>query len=301
MEKKCHLYIGTAGWSYSDWGGIVYPKSAPKSFDQLRYLANFFNAIEINSSFYRPPAEKTVESWLRRISDVPDFQFTLKLWQRFTHERNSFPDAAERNLVTKSLKILKSGDRLGALLIQFPWSFKFTEENQNWLNRIIELFHDYFPVVELRHSSWLNERFFDFLKKNNVGFANIDQPVIGESIPLTSYVTSSVGYVRFHGRNAKAWFDNEATAASRYDYLYSMEELKAVREKIMLIIENSPKTFLIFNNHFRGQAVANALQLQYLFDEKKRDMPATLLREYPELNSMVGKPTSPDGQIFLFD
>ncbi|OQX88845.1 hypothetical protein B6D60_00930 [candidate division KSB1 bacterium 4484_87] len=301
MKKRNLLYIGPAGWSYKDWEGIVYPAASPKSFDRLSFLSQYFNTIEINSSFYRPPTEKVVSNWLRRVSDRPDFLFTAKLWQRFTHERGQFPGDEEIRLVKNGIELLKQENRLGALLIQFPWSFQKTSDNWDWLRRIIDLFRDFEPVVELRHNSWLEPEFFNYLKEENVGFANIDQPVIGASIPLTDYATSSVAYVRFHGRNEKNWFDSNADAASRYDYLYTLEELEDIRKKIETVIEVSPKTFLIFNNHFRGQGIANAFQLQYLFDGEKKALPADFLQYYPNLEKIAGQRKDRKGQISLFD
>ena len=297
MQHK--IYIGPAGWSYKDWEGIVYPSKQEKNFDQLRFLARIFNVIEINSSFYRPPAVHAVQSWTERVSNNPGFTFTCKLWQQYTHNREVFPGNTEEIMVKQGLDILKNKNRLGALLIQFPWSFKNTPENLDWLNKVLSLFFDYNPVVEVRHQSWNENTFFDFLKKRDAVFANIDQPVIGQSIPLTAYTSNKISYLRLHGRNSKNWFANDATVASRYDYLYNNNELTEIQKKIEDMMENSPKTYIIFNNHYRGQAAANSLQTMFLMNGEKPTAPKNLLKFYPELKSITN-PLATEGQTDLF-
>ncbi len=298
-NMKHKIYIGPAGWSYKDWEGIVYPSKKEKGFDQLKFLSQIFNVIEINSSFYRPPSLQTAKSWTERVTHNPDFTFTCKLWQEYTHKREKFPGNAEEIIVKKGLDVLQNNGRLGALLIQFPWSFKSTLENSDWLKRILSLFKDYNPVVEVRHKSWNEKKFLDFLSENNGTFANIDQPVIGQSIPLTFFSSNKLSYLRLHGRNTKNWFAKDVTVASRYDYLYNDNELSTMKKKIEDMMENSPQTYIIFNNHYRGQAVANSLQTMFLLDNKKISAPENLIETFPELKSIT-KPILQKGQTLLF-
>jgi len=297
MDK---VYIGPAGWNYKDWEGIVYPFQKEKKFDQLAYLARFFNVIEINSSFYRPPTAQTAIKWINRVQVNPEFKFTYKLWQVYTHDRDDFPGNEEERMVKSGLDVLKTRDRLGAVLIQFPWSFKNTPANQQWLERIIDSFQKYNPVVEIRHSSWDEDRFYSFLNDSCAAFANIDQPVIGDSIGLTSFASEQIGYLRLHGRNFENWFSKDATVASRYDYLYSEDELKDIKEAITKIIEDSPKTYIIFNNHYRGQAVVNALQTMFLMDGNIVNAPANLVETYPRLKKISKSNDYTSGQTSLF-
>ena len=297
---KSKIYIGPAGWSYKDWEGIVYPAKKEKGFDQLKFLSHIFNVIEINSSFYRPPAIQATQSWTKRVEGNPDFTFTCKLWKQYTHNRENFPGNTEEILVKQGLDVLKNSDRLGALLIQFPWSFKNSPENLDWLKNILLLFKDYNPVVEVRHQSWNNKTFLDFLNEHNAAFANIDQPVIGSSIPLTSFSSQKLSYLRLHGRNTKNWFAKDATVVSRYDYLYDKNELSGMKKKIEDMMENSPKTYIIFNNHYRGQAVANSLSTMFLMDGKKSKVPGNLIETYPALKSIADPILNKSGQADLF-
>lgn len=294
------VYIGPAGWNYKDWEGTVYPTNAEKNFDQLAYLAQFFKVIEINSSFYRPPAVQTTLKWVDRVKHNPEFVFTYKLWQAYTHERENFPDSFKEKMVKQGLDALKTNDRLGAVLIQFPWSFRNTTENQQWLKKVIDRFRSYHPVVEVRHSSWNRPDFFAFLNDSGAAFANIDQPVIGDSMGLTSFGSEKFSYLRLHGRNFKNWFAKDADVASRYDYLYSEAELSNIKETIAKMIEDSPKTFIIFNNHFRGQAIANALQTMFLMDGRPVAAPANLIEAYPFLKQICRSRDHDVGQASLF-
>ncbi len=297
---KGKVYIGPAGWNYKDWEGIVYPLQREKNFDQLAYLAQFFNLIEINSSFYRPPAVQTALRWVNRVKINPEFIFTYKIWQAYTHNRVTFPGRHEENMVKSGLDVLSQHNRLGAVLIQFPWSFKNIPENRSWLKKVVDLFRDYNPVVEIRHNSWNVDQFFDFLGDSGAAFVNIDQPVIGNSIGLTSFASNKLSYLRLHGRNFQNWFSEDADVASRYDYLYNENELRNIQDTISDLIENSLKTHIIFNNHYRGQAVVNALQTMFLLDGKKVFVPPNLIESYPELKTISECKDDNVVQISLF-
>lgn len=292
-------YVGPAGWSYKDWEGIVYPTTRTKNFNQLKYISQYFDTVEINSSFYRPPTAQTTSHWLQSVSDNKRFSFTYKLWQRYTHLRDTFPGVEEEKIVKTGIDPLLKSSKLGAMLIQFPWSFKMNSENLKWVEKILTLFSEYHPIIEMRHSSWVCQDFYDLLKNNHSGFANIDQPVIGKSIGVTQVVTSDVGYIRFHGRNESNWFNENSDAASRYDYLYNSLELSELLKTIAILIENSPKTFIIFNNHSRGQAVANALQTAFLMSDEKVLVPNQMETYYPDLKDISKGDVQP-AQISLF-
>jgi uncharacterized protein YecE (DUF72 family) len=117
MEQM--IRVGPAGWSYKDWEGFVYPEKPGPKFDPLAYLARFFDTIEINSSFYRPPSASTANSWARRVAHNRGFKFTAKLYRTFTHERGTQTQKDEVDFRT-GIDPLSDAGRLGALLLQFP-------------------------------------------------------------------------------------------------------------------------------------------------------------------------------------
>jgi uncharacterized protein YecE (DUF72 family) len=279
------IRIGPAGWSYPDWAGQVYPKPQPRGFDPLSYLARYFDAIEINSTFYRIPDAKMTQRWVARVADHPDFRFTAKLWQGFTHEGAA--NAQDATAFRQAMAPLHEAGRLGAVLMQFPYRFHHTPDNRATIQRLAEAFRDHPLVLEIRHRSWNRAEVFTWLQGLGIGFCNIDQPHVSYGIGLTQMVTSPVGYLRLHGRNTAMWFAGEASAAARYDYRYSAEELQELVDAVEVISRRARDTYLITNNHFRGQAALNALELRYHLRRSPIPVPPPLLTAYPELRPIA--------------
>lgn len=276
------IRIGPAGWSYKDWETIVYPQKPGPRFDPLEYLARFFDTIEINSSFYRPPSATTSRAWARRVADHPAFNFTAKLHRVFTHERGKATSSDEKAFREGMEPLVKSG-KLGAVLLQFPWSFKNTDEERAYLTRVLQKFSPYPLVLEVRHSSWNNPEIYEWLEERNVGVCNIDQPLFSRSIRPNTLTTSPIGYVRLHGRNYQNWFRDKAPRDERYNYLYSLDELDPWITRIKDIASRTHEAYVITNNHFRGQAVVNALEIKSTLTEKRVPAPEPLFKAYPRL------------------
>jgi len=279
------IRVGPAGWSYPDWNGIVYPSRRPPSFHEAGYLAKFFDTIEINTSFYNPLRPEVVTGWIHRVEHNRNFKFNAKLWQRFTHDCNA--TRHDEKLFKEGLSPLVEAGRLGALLLQFPWSFKNTAENRDYLGGLCMQFVEYPLVLEVRHSSWNCPEILEMLGELRAGFCNIDQPVMGRSIKPTEHSTSPVGYIRLHGRNYENWFSQKNRSPARYDYLYSMDELHPWVDRIKSVARHSEVTYVITNNHFQGKAVANALELVSLLSEQKVAVPEDLVKRYPELEQIA--------------
>ena len=220
-----NIYVGPAGWSYPDWKSIVYPSPKPKGFHEAEFLSRIFDTIEINTSFYYPMKATVAKQWVARTAENPRFQFTAKLWQKFTHESST--SASDVREVRLGFDAIQSANRLGAVLLQFPYSFHNSPDNFAHISKLVNEFASYPLVAEVRHSSWSHKEFYEFLHKRNVGFCNIDQPVIGHSIKPSERTTSPVGYIRLHGRRYDTWFtdDPDSPPSERYNYLYSEQEL----------------------------------------------------------------------------
>ncbi len=282
------IRVGPAGWSYADWGGIVYPPRHPRGFHEARYLAQFFDTIEINTTFYYPPRAELAKAWVGKVENNKTFKFTAKLWQRFTHERNA--SRVDQKVFKEGIAPLHEAGRLGALLLQFPWSFKNTKEHREYLGGLVMQFMEYPLVLEVRHSSWNRPEIFQMLTDLGVGFCNIDQPVLGRSIGPSDRSTASVGYVRLHGRNYEHWFSSENHPEERYNYLYTLAELAPWAERIKTIAQHTAVTYVITNNHFQGKAIANALQLISLILNRPVRVPEMLKLYYPELGEIAAPP-----------
>ena len=294
-----NVFVGTAGWSYPDWEGIFYPVKKPRGFDELRYIARYFNTVELNNTFYRPPLANYAKRWVERTADAGRFHFTLKLWQRFTHERGEPYTAKDLGVFKEGIEPLAASDRLGGILMQFPWGFQNTPENAAYLERLSADFADYRRFIEVRHRSWQNEEVLDFFRQLGLNWTNIDQPVSRTSVRPSAVVTGDAAYVRLHGRNAKAWFDRDAGRDERYNYLYSDDELDEWVEKIRLLVGTVDFVYAITNNHFRGQAPANSLQIMSKLTGAAVDVPETLTGTYPFLRDIARTDTADrTGRLF---
>ena len=291
------VHIGTAGFSYKDWEGIVYPTDLKKrKIHPLEYLAQFLDACEINTSFYGHIRPNVGRDWCRKTSAVnPDFVFSAKLYQGFTHPpRGTKPpspfnlkvDPKEENLAREGLDSIAGEGKLAAVLMQFPISFKNADDTCDYLFNLISRFREYPLVLEIRHSSWNDPDVLARLAEQGVGFCNIDQPRLGASLRATEHVTSPVGYVRLHGRNYKEWFQAD-NRNDRYNYLYKPAELKPWTEKIRSVAEKSLRTLAITNNHYKGQAAVNALELKSMLSGKKVKAPETLVNAYTDLKTFI--------------
>ncbi len=285
MNNKNKIRIGPAGWSYTDWRGTVYPEPKPKGFSEPAYLAGFFDTIEINSTFYRVPEKRHVERWAAKVENNPDFKFSVKLHQQYTHKRSGY---SQRDVAAfrQAVNVLYDRNRLGALLIQFPWRFKKSDETLDYIKKLSETFKPWPVVVEIRHLDWIEPDILSEFKHKNIGFANIDQPVIGKSVPLTKHVTTATAYLRLHGRNYQNWFKQGVAPAARYDYLYDSAEIDSWMDNIRELSEKSLETYIVFNNHFRGQAIVNSFQLISKLTNQKQNIPSHLVTAYPHLVSI---------------
>jgi uncharacterized protein YecE (DUF72 family) len=286
------VLVGPAGWSYEDWKGRVYPHPAPRGFDPLRFLARYFDTIEINSSFYRPPSATSSRAWVRRVEENPRFTFTAKLYQGFTHapggrETGSAPPVPAAAFLEGIAPIVEAG-RLGALLLQFPWSFRYGPGARALVEELWNAFRDLPLVLEARHATWSEPEAEEFLRGLGIGFCNIDQPRGHDSLGPAARLTSPVGYVRFHGRNAANWFRRDAGAAERYDYLYGAAELEPWVERTRALAAGGARqVFVVLNNHFQGKGVANALMLRSRLEERRVAAPPGLARHFPPLADFV--------------
>jgi uncharacterized protein YecE (DUF72 family) len=299
--------IGTSGWSYPDpnkgsWNGIFYP---PGKVDELRYYSQRFNTVEVNSTFYRPPAPGMVWNWIRKTP--ADFEFTVKLWQKFTHPGMFVQATGQESEITRSdvdtfrevLEPLAKANKLACLLVQFPPSFRLVFENQEGLSKILSFFKDFPLAVELRHKSWSDglDSTEEVLGKYNASLVYIDEPKFYFSIRQDFKPIGPLFYLRMHGRNVEKWF-NSKSAHEKYDYLYSSEELDTFVNGLNQIKNMREKVYVYTNNHNEGKAVANAVMLMFKLGLPVRsDFWKGLVEAYPELKEF---PIKIEGDTDLF-
>jgi len=249
------LYIGTSGYSYEDWKNNFYPRDLA-SKEYLYYYSRLFNSVELNFTYYRFPNPYTFFSICEKVKENKKFIFSVKANSKFTHERIYDTDDSKKFIY--ALKPLENADRLGSILFQFPYSFRFSEGNLDYIKKIGNDFEELDISIEFRNNSWINDLVMDSLRNLNIGFVNVDEPDLKGLILPSSICTTDTGYIRFHGRNSSSWWQNEK-AYQRYDYMYSQEELADWIPKAEEIANNTKKIFVYFNNHYKAKAAKSAL------------------------------------------
>ena len=291
------LRIGTSGWHYpggrGTWDGIFYPAPADRQpgFDELRFYAERFNTVEVNSTFYGQPRPNVSLGWVRRTP--PGFDFSVKLFQKFTHPATAQDptpvSAADVDAFRAGIEPLAAGGRLGSLLAQFPSRFHDTPEARAYLQWLLRTFGDYPLAVELRHRSWSDAAADTtaLLAGAGAAWVQIDEPKFASSVSQAFEPNTGLMYVRLHGRNAAQWWTHEQSE-DRYNYIYSGAELQPIVDKLRAARAHVRKLYLYMNNHFAAQAVANATMVRQLMDEPvTAKMPPELVSAYPMLEGLV--------------
>ncbi len=241
---NAEIYIGTSGWSYLHWwNGVFYPKEI-KQNKWLEYYTNYFDTVEINSTFYRIPKEKTVENWKNRVPE--NFTFIVKASRIITHLKRL--EGIEETL-TNFLNICSGfKEKLGPVLFQTPPSLKISKENLLNLLDIIKnrpTYNNLKIVFEFRNRTWFCNEIFDILQKTNSSLCFSDMP----NFEIDEPVTSDFVYIRKHG------------AHNKYSSSYSDDELKIEADKIKNWKKKDKNVYIFFNNDAYGYAVKNALKL----------------------------------------
>jgi uncharacterized protein YecE (DUF72 family) len=319
--------VGTSGWNYPSgkgtWNGIFYPPSRrrPKGFDELSFYAEHFDTVEVNSTFYGQPRADVTRGWAARTP--AGFEFSVKLYQKFTHPRmfrervtHGLPDDARDNEKAidtlaqvneadldefrRGIDPLASAGRLGALLAQFPPSFKDDPRSRDYLDRLLRALADFPLAVELRHSSWSDQvaDTLTLLNAFSAAWVQIDEPKFRFSI-RQNYLPNVTGfyYMRLHGRNVANWWRHDKSE-DRYDYLYSADELKEFTETADAARRLVKKVYLYTNNHFSAKSVANAAMIKHQLGEPvDGDYPPELEERYPELAGIIRVRTSAESDL----
>lgn len=242
MSKE-NVFLGTSGWSYAEWEGKFYSKAEKR---KLRAYSRVFHTVEIDSTFYRNPSKGTVMGWLKY--SPSDFVFTAKLPKVVTHDKKLGLNGdfkSELNVFFDLMRPLQLGGKLACFLIQLPPSYEYNPENLEDFFGLLDPIFKY--AVEFRNLSWMRKETWSLLRKYNVAFTNVDEPLL----PGDVYCTSDFAYFRWHGRGEKIWFD----------YHYSKEELEPWVPKVQQAASRGSKVYGYFNNHYHGYAPENCLQL----------------------------------------
>jgi len=271
------------------WAGVFYPRGTK---DALPFYTRFFDTVEVNSTFYRPISAEVAEGWAQKTPD--GFKFAVKLYQKFTHPK-MFEDATgeaadidadDFTSFLATIQPLAHHGKLGPLLAQYPPSFRRSPDNMDGLKRLADQFAGYPVVLELRHKSWTeDDKTLELLRDHGISWVHTDEPFISDSGGAMP-ITGPVAYLRFHGRNAKDWWRGDRD--ERYNYLYSLKEQTQLAQRITSLPRVSADTYVAYNNHFGGKAVANGLEMKLMLGQQvPEDVPQPLLEAFPDLAKLI--------------
>ncbi len=292
-----NVFIGVAGWSHPDWQDLLIPSFAPQTTSPLSALSRLFDLIEITTSYYHPPDAKTVQHWLEQTRDNSRLHFTVRVWQKLVREK-SLSWKTDAATVQRGLLPLLQAQRLAALVLPFSPSFRHTDSNEEWLWRLRDAFAGWPLVVELLHDSWQQSALLPRLPSLNIAVAVVDQPQREEKMPAPDFDSNRRAYWRLNGRNRLKWLDQNADRDERFDYFYSAEEMAQLATIVRSMSNKAQSCYIVFHNHPRGQALANALQLFFALTGQKIDVPKNLCRHFPELEALAAGPAAQQVEMF---
>ncbi len=255
--------VGTSGYSFADWVGSFYPPGTEKG-KMLDYYKDYFNCVEINSTYYRIPHSKVFYFMAEKTQD--NFDFIVKTHKEFTHIRDEKSDSSTE--LMEAVKPLIETGKLKGFLAQFPWSFKFNNSNFEYLMHHLNDYGEIPLFLEFRHNSWIKSEVIELLRAENVGFCNVDEPQSDRMLRPSGIATNNIGYVRFHGRNMEKWWSG---GGERYNYDYSENELRGWIDYLKKLERDTETVYLFFNNCHQGQAVKNAKMMMHILREEFRE------------------------------
>ena len=292
-SKGSNVYIGMGGWDLEPFSKVFYPPRPRKGFRKLEYYSQFFDSVEVNATFYNTSLTPDhARRWLDDVSANKDFVFTVKLFQGFTHTYEATYN--DVRAVHRMLEPLASAEKLGGLLIQFPYSFTNISERRMYLMQLAKAFHPHRLFVEVRHNSWNSPLMYNFFQENRLHLVNVDLPGIKQHMPLTCQTWNGAAYFRLMGRNALTW-DRPFTKhpggnyliSDRYHYMYDDRELRHLLTMIEQMRERAAATFVVFHNDPQANSLVNGFQLRHLVRHKQRVLvPQNLVTAFPTLKQI---------------
>jgi uncharacterized protein YecE (DUF72 family) len=296
MESRtARVHIGVGGWEHEVFDETFYPRRGMPSQEKLAHYARFFDCVEVRSTFWdNSLTESDARQWADAVSGIRAFVFNVKLHSIFTHTRTI--QTSETNRMRGILQELANRNRLGTLLVQFPYSFTNTSGNRYYLVKLSELFRGFALHVEFRHESWNQPSILPLLREHSLQSVSVDLPRIRQLMPFIAGHAGDMAYIRLHGRNDKGWLLNGFD--TRYDYLYNSKEIQELRRRIEALSKSCSDIFVVCNNTTAGKAIATALQLQSAtMDGRAVPVPPATLNAFPQLRQ-IADPKHQEGSLF---
>ncbi|MFN0156623.1 MAG: DUF72 domain-containing protein [Bacteroidota bacterium] len=289
--QGAQVLVGIGGWEHEVFDTCFYPQAGMTSEDKLSYYARFFDAVEVRSTFWDETlSDSDAARWVEAVNFNKRFMFNVKLHSSFTHKQSVKPHITRA--IRSVLHELQRHDKLGALIVQFPYAFTNTSAHRYHVIKLSEIFSG-FPIhVEFRHESWNQATTNTLLAEHGMLAVNTDLPRIRQHIPFTTTVIGNAAYMRLHGRNDKGWLVNADDV--RYDYLYNAREVRELSRRIDVLTQKCDRVTVICNNTTNGKALANALQLRAaVLHGKSLIAPAATLAAFPDIKAIAAPAIEP--------
>jgi len=287
------VYVGMGGWDLEPFSNVFYPPRPKKNFRKLEYYSQFFDSVEVNATFYNTSLSPDhARRWLTDVSGKKDFVFTVKRFQGFTHTYTAV--YSDVRAVHRLLEPLAEAEKLGGILIQFPYSFTNIKERRMYLMQLAKAFYPHRLFVEVRHNSWNSPLMYNFFQENKLHLVNVDLPGIKQHMPLTCESWNGAAYFRMMGRNVLTWDrpfvrheNGKYLVSERYQYLYNERELEQLLTMIEQIRQRAGSTFVVFHNDPQANSLVNGFQLRHMVRHKHRVLvPDNLVAAFPSLKQI---------------
>jgi uncharacterized protein YecE (DUF72 family) len=255
------ILIGTSGYFYNDWVGCVYPERT-KQKDYLFHYSNLLPTVELNFSYHAIPKSENLKKML--VESGENLTFSIKAYRTLTHEINHSQWENEAKTYLTAIDPLLKSNRLETVLFQFPYSFKYENDNRRYLDKLLKYFKDIPLAVEFRKADWYSGKVIEGMKNRNIPLVSLDMPELPKLPPSMDVVTAPVAYIRLHGRNSEAWWGDDDYV--RHDYLYTDSEIETWAQRIRRMSQQASRILVYFNNHPKGKAVRNAKKLEEMLN-----------------------------------
>lgn len=286
MTKSSAIYrVGLGGWEHEVFDEVFYPREKMTGAQKLAYYARFLRTVEIRATFWDASLSgNEAREWGEAVRGTPGFTFHVKLHASMTHAGSHRPEVSRNT--RGLLQELSRQEKLGSLLLQFPYSFTNTSANRFHLVRLAETFAGFPAHVEFRHQSWHHAGLLSFLRENGLGVVSADIPRIRHYMPFITGVSGPSAYLRLHGRNEKGWLLNGYD--TKYDYLYNGREIRELEKRLLTLSSTCQTVTVIANNTTGGKSIPLAFQLlSSLHDGRAVHIPATALKAFPQLRALA--------------
>ena len=278
MINSERVHVGISGWQRSGWDESVFAGMSPRQH-RIDRLLPYVEVLEIQQTAEAPLKPEIARLWMKKAAANPRLRLTAVLGHRFTQDRDLSAGAVDA--WKAGLLPLQREGCLSALILEFPWAFRFNRENRDFLIELRRTFHEFRLAGEFLHESWLSDEALTILSKYKISFVNVDQPAYFRGMPPAAVLTSSTALVRLHGRSSPDAYREFGRRNWAEPYLYSLDELEEWQPRLARLAAAAKECLVVFTSAQAGACLVNSLQLGEILGRAPLRAPGALIRNYP--------------------